>query len=422
MYMYAVRTCAIRAEAVLDPKVAFKRNHGSGARFLMASAIQISSSDTYKNHWNNWKKFMTLWVETDVLQDSDLFLIRPGGTGDDMLPMRAQVETCAAFCHYAVTELHHQPGTIISALAGIRHWFRTNGMALDVFSNPSLLAAKTGLALAQRRCDVDSEISRSTRDKKRMYPATLDMVEHIVSLNNGRNAQMKQRMIATATQLAFFCLLRVSEYVPYYKQEERELRCHAMQGKDVEFELFKDGVTSTVKAERVTKDMWPFVTLVRFELRHSKNDKMRVGSVFWFRNLPEAAGINIVRAVFDWICLSKPTAESYLMSFRSQNGHVCCLKYHDIAQAVKLAAQCQGFNPKNFSTHSLRVGGACLLRAGSAPDSMIQLLGRWKSLTTCLGYQESSMREFDTMQLIMRDRSLFTAKDVRLIHSKSDDS
>ncbi len=147
---------------------------------------------------------------------------------------------------------------------------------------------------------------------------------------------------------------------------------------------------------------------------------MRTGSVFWFRNLPESDGLNIVRTMFDWVCLSKPSAESYLMSYTSKSGGVYCLKYNDIASSVKAAAQCHGFNPKNFSTHSLRVGGACLLRAGSAPDSMIQLLGRWKNLSTCLGYQESGMREFDTLQMIMRDRTLFTAKDVRLFHCRSD--
>lgn len=403
-----------------DRKAVFRRTHSTGARFLMSNAIQLSSSETYKNHWKNWTNFMKMWVETEDLQDSDLFLIRPGGTELDMLSMRTQVETCAAYCHYAVTVLKHKPNTIVGTLSGVRHWFRTNGLSLDVFDNPSLLAAKTGLALAQRRIEVDSEMSRSSRDKKRVYPATLHMVEDIAT-DLKRSGTMKSMMVATAVQIAFFCLLRVSEYVPHANKRDRIHKCHAMKGKDVEFEIMKNGRISTVKSADIKPEMWPLVTLVRFELRHSKNDKMRTGSVFWFRNLPSEGGINIVKTVFDWVCLSRPGPESYLMSYRSQKDDaVCLLRYSDVARVVKAAAMNYGFEARFFSTHSLRVGGACLLRAGSAPDSLIQLLGRWKSLVTCLGYQESSMREFDAMQSIMRNRNLFTAKDVRLFHHKAD--
>jgi hypothetical protein len=46
------------------------------------------------------------------------------------------------------------------------------------------------------------------------------------------------------------------------------------------------------------------------------------------------------------------------------------------------------------------------------------MMGRWKSINSCLIYQESSMREYDSVQRILSDPTVFTAKDVRLIHDK----
>lgn len=394
----------------------FRKTHSAGARFLMSKAVQFSSSKQYASHWSNWRQFISQWVPQPV--ESDFYLLRRGGGEDDLLPMRLQVETLAAFCHFCITVLRHKANTVVGHLSGVRHWFRTNGLSLAVFSHPSLLAAKTGLMLQQRQ--QESLADRGAAAARRKLPCTLHMVEDIVKLRV-RSSSMLDQMVAVATQLAFFCLLRVSEYVPHYNKGEEEFACHAMLASDVEFELVSpDGRHSTVPAHRVSGDMWPCVSLVRFQLRHSKNDRMRVGSIFWFRNLVGVEGINIVRSVFDWVCLSQPVASSYLFSYRDGSGRMeSVLRYNDMSKAVKLVAAAHGFRECDFGTHSLRVGGACLLRAGAAPDSMIQLLGRWKSLVSCLGYQESSMREFDVMQCLMRNNSLFTAKDIRLFHVKS---
>ncbi len=88
------------------------------------------------------------------------------------------------------------------------------------------------------------------------------------------------------------------------------------------------------------------------------------------------------------------------------------------AVAIKATAVRAGFCANNYGTHSARVGGACTLRAGGASDSMIELLGRWKNIRTALSYTESGMREFDLMQNVLRDPTIFTNNDVRLLHER----
>jgi hypothetical protein len=45
---------------------------------------------------------------------------------------------------------------------------------------------------------------------------------------------------------------------------------------------------------------------------------------------------------------------------------------------------------------------------------MIQLIGRWQSLPSCLGYQAESTAEFDRMLGILSNISAFTHKDIRI--------
>ena len=45
----------------------------------------------------------------------------------------------------------------------------------------------------------------------------------------------------------------------------------------------------------MSQELWPTVRVVRFHLRSMKNDELRTGSVFWFKNLQQEGGVNIVK-------------------------------------------------------------------------------------------------------------------------------
>ena len=50
-----------------------------------------------------------------------------------------------------------------------------------------------------------------------------------------------------------------------------------------------------------------------------------------------------------------------------------------IADLIKKAATNLGYDPRQYSTHSLRIGGACALLASGQGELVIKLLGRWSS-------------------------------------------
>ena len=129
--------------------------------------------------------------------------------------------------------------------------------------------------------------------------------------------------------------------------------------------------------------------------------------------------MNVVQAVFEWSIRANFAPTDYLLSCRAtRESPSVWLMYARVATAIKSCATHFKLDPRNYGTYSARVGGACTLRAGGASDSTIQMMGRWKSMDSCLTYQESSVREYDEVQRILRDPSVYTAEDVRLIHDK----
>jgi hypothetical protein len=90
------------------------------------------------------------------------------------------------------------------------------------------------------------------------------------------------------------------------------------------------------------------------------------------------------------------------------------LRYAIIQQVVKDAAVFFGFSPKNFGCQSLRSGGATLLRAVGASDSEIMMMGRWKSMTACLGYQEQSTNTHDRLLKVLLTEGAYSNRDLSL--------
>jgi hypothetical protein len=141
----------------------------------------------------------------------------------------------------------------------------------------------------------------------------------------------------------------------------------------------------------------------------------RSGRALWFHAGTSIQSLHLVRVLFDWVCASRPALKHNILSWASPTvpGFRENLKYVDFQRVIKLAAEGQGFVPDRFGAHGLRVGGASLLRAAGATDGEIMLMGRWRSLPACLGYQEVSTATHDRM-LDMLLKGSYTNRDVRL--------
>jgi hypothetical protein len=384
---------------------AFRAACDAGARTLLSGAVQFQTAEKYWRDWRKWVDFLGLYF--GYSSDDNNFL--------QHMALPAQVRMLACFIFYAFTQLHLKSTTVTSVMSGIAHHFRLNMLSMDAFSHRSIAACKSAMQLRERALEEPVLIERK-------YPITLSMVEEMENHHHRRGAPV-DIMLAMAVRLAFVCLLRSSEYIPSHKGNDVLNRCHAFRAKDIDYECVDgSGVATWIPSWQVTEAMRPYVRTIRFYLRSAKNDKLRMGNLFFFTNQSNySGGLSFVMRCFDWSIYAGHGAESFWMSQRiGSSNNFRVLTYVQMVTAIKDCAYRHGLDPARYSTHSCRVGGACTLRAGGASDSMIELLGRWKDVRTALGYTECSYREFDKMQEVLCNPTIFTLRDVHLLHDKMD--
>jgi hypothetical protein len=125
---------------------------------------------------------------------------------------------------------------------------------------------------------------------------------------------MQNKLVRVATLMAYFMLLRQSEYI--YSAREND---HAVKAKHVEFKLFKQ--MDFVEASGVAEVSYAEVESVRITLPHCKNDVLRRGNPFWYESgSAEANEFYLVREMFNWSRVARFMSEDVFTSFRDDSG------------------------------------------------------------------------------------------------------
>jgi hypothetical protein len=240
------------------------------------------------------------------------------------------------------------------------------------------------------------------------------MLTHLRGKFNNKNP--KGRMISVAAALGFFGLFRVSELIA--NQDALLLgQDHALRTNDVSFTLKKGNFT--INFCDIHKYQFGEIASMKVTLQSAKNDQKRTGHNLLFTSALPQGSLNIVQVVYDWAHTARLHPGAILMSlWDATSRSYIQLKYTELRDAIKATARAFDFEQCQFSCHSLRIGGASALRAGGAPDSLIQLLGRWHSMSTSLAYQASSSNEFFRMQATLASSQNYTADVVRLLSVK----
>jgi hypothetical protein len=89
---------------------------------------------------------------------------------------------------------------------------------------------------------------------------------------------------------------------------------------------------------------------------------------------PVAAAQDCLKVRAEWIRSGRR-----LGPYLTATGPATTIKKQAVASAIKNAAHQMGLAKKDYSTHSLRIGGACALLAAGKSDLVIRLMGRWSS-------------------------------------------
>ena len=142
----------------------------------------------------------------------------------------------------------------------------------------------------------------------------------------------------------------------------------------------------------------------------SKTDQAGMGTNYSFRRNPDpAAAFDFVTHMFQWTQLAKPARDAPFFSYRGE----WTLAYDKYNAAIKVVMASLGFQSvlSQFSSHSIRIGGASILAAAGFSDCVIKKMGNWKSLAF-LRYIRLSTETFDKCLAALSDPSILSTDSV----------
>ena len=317
---------------------------------LAASALSKSTIKSYDTAWRQWSDFLY----------NEYGQLHPFLTGENK---REDVEKGIAFVSY-LSSLGRAHSTIKKKLSGIRFHHRRHGLADPFADSPALTYHLKGL----------KKLAGAARGK---MPATKDLLEHVnARLSTG---SVMLACLNAAIQLAFFVLLRTSEYcvIPLSRNGAFDPDSTLLDG---DVMLICRG--KMLPWDEVEDDDYPHVSEVVISIKKSKTDQNRVGVTRSAERTGER--LCVVAAILRFIKLRLEygvTSSVDSPFFRWGNDFTQHLRRDSVSKALKHSAKLLGQHVSEYAPHSLRIGGATALIHSGASAESVRRFGRWKSDT-----------------------------------------
>jgi len=355
---------------------------------LLQNSVAPSTRKAYRSSWRKWEHFHLKSFQT-----------LPSNTYYRTLTHQHFLEKLMMFVSFCTVELQCNIRSMPGIMSALKWEFLARIVVTTAFNDPLLQAVMKGVAKLP-----------STPHRVRL-PCTLDMINHIITINTTDTASMNQLMLATGVAIAYFLCLRSSEYVSKTIVPIED--SHQFRSTDVEF-LLNDDSNQLIASNNIVSQPWSSIKLVKFSLLHAKNIRRDFGVPIWFSST-DATGDSVpfVQLVYLWASLSHRLDDDPFLSFRTTSG-LTCLLYKQIQVAVQSAAREFGLTGKWFNTQSIRMSAPTIAAAANARSRVILQMGRWASKPAALLYQHQSTAANNNMLSIVSDRTLFTTEDILL--------
>ena len=317
---------------------------------LAASALSKSTIKSYDTAWRQWSDFLF----------NQYGQLHPFLTGENRWE---DEQKGIAFVSY-LSSLGRAHSTIKKKLTGIRYHHRREGLGDPWADTPALGYHLRGL----------KKLAGGSRSK---MPATKDLLEHVSDRLNTGSVMLS--CLSAAIQLAFFVLLRSSEYcvIPLDRSGHFDKESTLLDG---DIMLICRG--KMMPWDEVEEEDYPCVTEVVISIKKSKTDQNRVGVT----RSAERTGERLcpVEAILRFVRLRLESGvgnDDEMPFFRWGMDHTQHLRRHSISKALKHSAKALGQSVDEYASHSLRIGGAtALIHSGASPEA-VRRFGRWKSDT-----------------------------------------
>ena len=235
------------------------------------------------------------------------------------------------------------PATIKVYLSSISTWHQQNGYKSPTSHNPILRWILKG----SRKRYAHMHNNRPIRQ-----PITVRVLKHVLKKLRAPTCHLcdhDKKMLAAAFTLAFFGLLRVSEFTVPSKQS---------------FDPRRHASIASIRWRRKH---------FTFTINSSKTDQFHYGQAVYITK--SDSSICPVAAMRQYVQSCGGNRNAPLFTFKTGEPltrHSCLLHLRNILAAA-------GYQPHAFNTHSFRIGAATSAAQAGIPTPQIKLLGRWRS-------------------------------------------
>ena len=183
-------------------------------------------------------------------------------------------------------------------------------------------------------------------------PITFPIMERLHTVLSRHPGNYKDIMIWAACCLAYFGLLRVSEFTTSSPDH---------------FDSSIDLLLSDVALDNRTSP-----TTIQITLKQSKNDQFRTGSTICLGKTNHA--VCPVEALVQYLAIRGGTSGPLFILPNNQS-----LTRASFSSAINKAFQELHMDHRQFNTHSFRIGAATSAKQAGVSDSHLKALGRWRS-------------------------------------------
>lgn len=327
----------------------------------LREGLSKSTTDRHKKGWALWVDHVNAENHLD-----NVYLDRVG--------TQEKIKMLVLFIRGVCLGSHGNKSAVESAMAAVHSGFTQTGRCGAIFLGDAIkLARKSGV-----KKTVAGEDYAVRNDKK--LPAAYEMMSWLRKrywVGKDWATEVDSRMTYIGSAVALDCLLRVSEYA-HVADTDYMIRC-----RDVAFEL--EGSSVTYQPGQLGKACTQFGTAVRRVQVHIPKFRSKVANserkIFINWRGPESEeGAQLVRDLTEFCVREGGVGDTPLFS-RVRKGRRKHLNYDMVVTGVKAAATACGLDPKDFSSHSYRIGGATAMCAAGWSRSKIQQRGGWSELS-----------------------------------------
>jgi len=362
----------------------------TNVKLSMMFSVKHLTLQTYTSGWNHWLEFTKTFKFDHLLCNAPI-----DWPADSPYPF--QHSAISSFITFSYFQLKLQPSTINSYLSGMKFYISNEGCDISFFNSRIVSSTRHAILIHFR--------SQHPFSESATYPFTLDLI-HYCKTNLLSQHEPKDIATLIAIQLAFSCLMRISEYIDTESD-------HFLLSNDVFFLVIENNSDQHINCTDINSYHLDKISAVTITIRSSKNDPEGISNTLCFhKNVALEGSFDLCTSIYQWCNFAKPTLNIPFLYYLNTK----IINTNDINSILKKAASENNLDPAHFTSKSLRSGGASILAAASLPSYLIQKIGRWKSLTF-LQYIKISTEACNTISDALFNPNLLTISHIKQFYN-----